>query len=85
MEGCDMVDANLLAIEAVIVGLRRSGTIDRRTVQLIAEAMLDASQRLGAVCPESAGEVKELATSIASRSGRCLAHSSSSLHCRPSH
>lgn len=59
-----------LALEAVLVGLRRSGTIDRRTVELIVESLRDTAMKAEPYCSESAKGLTNLADALAKGPGR---------------
>ena len=62
-----------LALEAILVGLRRAGAIDRRTVQTIAEVLHETAAKARPHCSESAEGLERLAAAIAEGPGRtCL-------------
>ena len=59
-----------LALEAILIGLRRSGAIDRRTVQCIAETLNEAAAKVEPHCDETAQGLRDLADALAKGPGR---------------
>jgi hypothetical protein len=54
-----------LALKAVLIGLRRSGAIDKRAVRAIVETLQESSSKVRGECPESADGLERLARVLA--------------------
>lgn len=54
-----------LALKAILIGLRRSGTIDRHTVKTIVAALQETAMKARPNCPESADGLLRLADALA--------------------
>lgn len=62
-----------LALEAILIGLRRAGAIDKRTVRTIVEALEETAAKARPHCPESADNLQQLADTLAEGPARsCL-------------
>lgn len=62
-----------LALQAILIGLRRSGTIDRRTVKNIAAALEETAAKARPSCANTADGLLQLAETISGGPARsCL-------------
>lgn len=59
-----MICEHHLALKAVLIGLRRSGSIDRHAVKMIIAALEETAAKARPSCPENADGLIQLAAAL---------------------